>query len=152
MALKKQERQALILDVLAHEVIDSQEDLMKYLQNGGYDVTQATISRDIKELRVVRRADKTGKSRYQVIQEVPVVEQSDVQSGIENMAQSITRVEFITSISTTPGNGNRLAALIDNANLAEVVSTVAGHDTIHILSPSVAAAISLADQFRNWLG
>jgi len=152
MALKKQERQALILDVLAHEIIDSQEDLMRYLQDGGYDVTQATISRDIKELRVVRRADKNGKSRYQVIQEVQVVEKSRVQDGIKSMALKVKQVEFMISIKTTPGNGNRLAALIDSADLSGVVSTLAGHDTIHVLSPSVEAATKLTDQFKSWLG
>ena len=57
MALKKQERQALILDILSREVIDSQEGLMNSLQAAGIEVTQATVSRDIKEMRIVRRAD-----------------------------------------------------------------------------------------------
>ena len=146
MALKKQERQALILDILAREVVDSQEGLMHHLQNAGIDVTQATVSRDIKEMRIVRRADATGRPRYQVMSDAPVVDTAHVQEVFAETAVSITRVEFMTIVKTTQGNGNRLAAIIP-----EVVATLAGHNTIYVTSPSVTAAEKLAADFDNWM-
>ena len=151
MALKKQERQALILDILAREVVDSQEGLMHHLQNAGIDVTQATVSRDIKEMRIVRRADATGRPRYQVMSDAPVVDTAHVQEVFAETAVSITRVEFMTIVKTTQGNGNRLAAIIDDANIPEVVATLAGHNTIYVTSPSVTDAEKLAADFDNWM-
>ncbi|WP_447409228.1 arginine repressor [Weissella confusa] len=151
MALKKQERQALILDILSREVIDSQEGLMNSLQAAGIEVTQATVSRDIKEMRIIRRADGSGRPRYQVMSDAPVVDSEQVQKGFAETAVSVTRVEFMTVVKTTQGNGNRLAALIDAANLSEVIATLAGHNTIYVTSPSAEDAEKLAQRFTNWM-
>jgi len=151
MALKKQERQALILNILTHEFVDSQEGLMQHLQAAGIEVTQATVSRDIKELRIVRRADNQGRPRYQVMVEAPIIDTNYLQEVFEQTAVSVTRVEFMTIVKTTQGNGNRLAAVIDDADLPEVVATLAGHNTIYVTSPSVAAAQTLADQLIKWI-
>lgn len=151
MALKKKARQALILDILNHQVIDSQEDLMKALERMGYEVTQATISRDIKELRVVRRADKYGQNRYQVLLENVETTPNLVIEGVKTMAIGATQVEFMISVKTTPGSGNRLAALIDANQIDEVVSTIAGHDTIHVLCKSKTASDSLINKLITWI-
>ena len=123
MALKKQERQAMILEILAHNVIDSQEEILHRLQHAGIAVTQATVSRDIKELRIVRRPDATGQSRYQVM----------------------------VVVKTTQGNGNRLAAMIDAAEMPDVIGTLAGHNTIYVTTPTADAAVALVEQFNNWM-
>lgn len=151
MALKKKARQALILEILSHQVIDSQEDLMKALQKMDYDVTQATISRDIKELRVVRRADQHGQNRYQVLPDNVESTPNLVIEGVKAMATEATQVEFMISVKTTPGSGNRLAALIDANQIDEVVSTIAGHDTIHVLCKSKVAADSLVNKLITWI-
>ncbi|QIL50473.1 ArgR family transcriptional regulator [Weissella coleopterorum] len=151
MALKKKARQTLILEILAQQVIDSQEELMQALQQMGYEVTQATISRDIKELRVVRRADQHGQNRYQVLPDNVETTPSLVIEGVQAMATAATQVEFMISIKTTPGSGNRLAALMDANQIDEVVSTIAGHDTIHVLCKSRTAADQLINKLITWI-
>lgn len=151
MILKKRDRQNLILNILTQEVVDSQEELVRKIQEAGYEVTQATISRDIKELRIVRRADKDGRNRYQVMREGTDKASDGLANGIQGMLSEITRVAFMISIRTTPGSGNRLAALIDAGQLPEVVSTIAGHDTIHILCHSETDAQELEERLTSWL-
>ena len=62
----KEKRQRAILDIIANHMIETQEQLLARLNENGFDVTQATISRDIKELRLYKRVDRTGKTRYAV--------------------------------------------------------------------------------------
>ena len=102
-------------------------------------------------MRIVRRADGSGRPRYQVMSDTPFVDSEQVQKGFAETAVSVTRVEFMTVVKTTQGNGNRLAALIDAANLAEVLATLAGHNTIYVTSPSAEAAEKLAQRFTNWM-
>lgn len=152
MALKKKERQAKILEIITNQVIESQEELMYKLQAEGIDVTQATVSRDINELRIVRHTGANGVSHYQLLEEAPKVESTQIDQGFQEMALSMTRVEFLTIIKTTAGNGNRLAALIDDANLVTVIATLAGHDTIYVTSPDNAAAQQFMAQFAAMIG
>lgn len=153
MALKKQERQAMILEILARNVIDSQEEILHRLQNAGIAVTQATVSRDIKELRIVRRPDVSGQTRYQVMADATPQVSSDsnqIEQGFSDMAVDVTPVSFMIVVKTTQGNGNRLAAMIDAAEMPEVIGTLAGHNTIYVTTSTAEAAIALADQFNNW--
>ena len=153
MALKKQERQAMILEILARNVLDSQEEILHRLQNAGIAVTQATVSRDIKELRIVRRPDVNGQTRYQVMADATNQAGNDgnqIEQGFSDMAVDVTPVSFMIVVKTTQGNGNRLAAMIDAAEMPEVIGTLAGHNTIYVTTPTAEAAIALADQFNNW--
>ena len=144
MALKKQERQAMILEILARNVIDSQEEILHRLQNAGIAVTQATVSRDIKELRIVRRPDVNGQTNQ------AGNDGNQIEQGFSDMAVDVTPVSFMIVVKTTQGNGNRLAAMIDAAEMPEVIGTLAGHNTIYVTTPTAEAAIALADQFNNW--
>ena len=154
MALKKQERQMMILEILAHDVIDSQEEILHRLQDAGIAVTQATVSRDIKELRIVRQPDTKGRSRYQVMsnQSTNITNEGDqMKRGFADMAATIVPVEFMVVVKTTQGNGNRLAAMIDDADMPEIVGTLAGHNTIYVTTRSADVALTVAEQFNQWM-
>lgn len=154
MALKKQERQMMILEILAHDVIDSQEELLHRLQDAGIAVTQATVSRDIKELRIVRQPDAKGRSRYQVMSDQPTTSKNEgdqIKRGFADMAATIVPVEFMIVVKTTQGNGNRLAAMIDDADMPEIVGTLAGHNTIYVTTRSADIALTVAEQFNQWM-
>ncbi len=151
MSIKKAERQALILDLIRQQVIDSQEGLMRALHAARIDVTQATVSRDIKELRIVRQADASGQVRYQVLEQGKVKQNQDqVQVAVQQLVKSVQVVAFMIVIKTTSGNGNRVAALLDEANLPGLVGTLAGHDTIYVTSLNETAATTLAAQLNAW--
>lgn len=151
MSIKKAERQALILQLIRQQPIDSQESLMQALHAAQVDVTQATVSRDIKELRIIRQADAGGQVRYQVLEPGKVKQTEDqIPMAVQQLVLSIQVVAFMTIIKTTSGNGNRLAALLDEADLPGVVGTLAGHDTIYVTSRDESAASTLAEQLNAW--
>lgn len=152
MALRKKERQALIVQLIEEYPIDSQEELMTRLEKAGVDVTQATVSRDIKELMIIRRPDADGNHRYQLM-EMGEDNPSDdrLTQLFADLVQDIKRVEFMLVIRTLPGYGNRLGAAIDDEEFPNIIGTLAGHDTIYVTAPSVAAAEELEEQLRGWL-
>ncbi|GAK30499.1 transcriptional regulator ArgR [Weissella oryzae SG25] len=152
MALRKKERQALILELIEERVIDSQEELMQHLEQAGVEVTQATVSRDIKELLIIRRPDSQGRNRYQLMAfDGNTNDDNDrLASLYSDLVQSMQRVEFMIVIKTLPGYGNRLGAALDDEEMDDLLGTLAGHDTIYVTAPSVDAASRLEALFNSW--
>jgi len=151
MTMKKTERQNHILQIISDQIIETQDMLMDALEAVGVSTTQATVSRDIKELHIVRQPDQDGTARYQTLREVPENNLEVLQRLFEQSVHHIVRVDFMTILKTSKGNGNRIAASIDAAQLPEVVATLAGHDTIYVTSPSSEEAEKLAGLFNHWL-
>lgn len=152
MALRKKERQALILELIEERVIDSQEELMQHLEQAGVEVTQATVSRDIKELLIIRRPDSQGRNRYQLMAfDGNTNDDNDRLANLySDLVQSMQRVEFMIVIKTLPGYGNRLGAALDDEEMDDLLGTLAGHDTIYVTAPSVDAASRLEALFNSW--
>jgi len=145
--MNKTERQSALAKIINQKPIATQEELLSELKAAGIDATQATISRDIREMRVVKAQDASGRLRYAIFR-------ADSQSQLERLAASIrevglgiTQVQFLNVIATLPSNGNLLAAMIDDLHFPQVVGTVAGHDTVVVISPDVKAAAWFKDQF-----
>lgn len=151
MTMKKTERQNHILEIIAARKIETQDMLMEALEAVGVKTTQATVSRDIKELHIVRQPDQYGTSHYQTLRVEPENNRDALQRLFEQSVHQIVRVDFMTILKTSKGNGNRIAASIDAAQLPEVVATLAGHDTIYVTSPSSDEAEKLAELFNRWL-
>jgi len=151
MTMKKTERQNRILEIISAQIIENQDMLMEALETVGVHTTQATVSRDIKELQIVRQPDQNGHTRYQTLRAQPENDLVFLQRLFEVSVHQVVRVEFMTILKTSKGNGNRIAASIDMAQLPEVVATLAGHDTIYVTSPSVDVAKKLAETFNSWL-
>ncbi|WP_262314864.1 arginine repressor [Lacticaseibacillus parakribbianus] len=147
--MNKTERQTALARIINQKAIGTQDELLTALREAGIDATQATISRDIREMRVIKAQDATGTVRYTLYR-------GDSQSQLERLGDSIrevglgiTRVEFLNVIKTLPSNGNLLAAILDEIKFPQVVGTVAGHDTIVVISPSVEAAIWFNKQYQK---
>ncbi|WP_405196833.1 arginine repressor [Weissella ceti] len=151
MTMKKTERQNHILQIISDQIIETQDMLMDALEAVGVTTTQATVSRDIKELHIVRQPDQDGTARYQTLRVMPENNLEVLQRLFEQSVHHIVRVDFMTILKTSKGNGNRIAASIDAAQLPEVVATLAGHDTIYVTSPSSEEAEKLAELFNHWL-
>lgn len=134
----------LIKEILDKTIISNQDELHKELTNRGVSVTQATLSRDLKTLRVSRVTDNQGKTRY-VLQDAsvpmfPAPELPDHLSGVMS-------VEFsgqLGVIKTIPGFANAVAYHIDQSRLPEIMGTIAGDDTILIISRSGISGNELA--------
>ena len=110
----------------------------------GYDVTQATVSRDIRQLQLVKAADAQGVSRYTAITSANQAPKFD---GIfADAVISVVSAMNVVVVKCYPGTANAACAVIDRMNFKEIVGTLAGDDTIFIITSSEDAAISLKEK------
>jgi len=143
VTLKKSMRQAHIERLINQYPIGTQEELMTHLEAVGIQATQTTISRDIREMQIVKAQDGHGHLRYTIFKAGNRTEEEHLRETINEVVIGLTRVEFINVLKTQPSNGNLLAAIFDDLNLPEITGTLAGHDTIFIISPTEEVAKSL---------
>lgn len=133
----RSQRIEVIKQIISQEIISSQDELQIRLQERGCDVTQATLSRDLRSMQVMKVSDAKNGYIYRLI-ENKVVEQkvaSEV-SRLDFMAEGVVSIEFsgnLLVIKTLPGYANSVAILIDKANPVEIIGTVAGDDTILLI-------------------
>ena len=137
----KKRRLAKIIELIGKYKIETQEELQAYLKENGFDVTQATISRDIKELRLVKELSEEGRYVYST----GVREQrgeSDLRiSGIFH--ESIISVEYAVNmvcIKCCSGTAGAVCAAVDSTKWIDVLGTIAGDDTIFVLCRNEKAA------------
>lgn len=135
-------RQSQILDVIDHEAVVSQEMLRQRLQLRGIDATQATISRDLKEIGLVKRAGDGAYVRPGPDRSHPAVGEQ-LRRAVTSLLRGFERVDPLIVLRTDRGQAQGLAEWIDRAQLAEVAGTVAGDDTILIVCRGPAAAATL---------
>ncbi len=135
-------RQAQILDVIDHEPIASQEALRQKLQERGIGATQATISRDLKDLGLVKRAGDGAYVRPGAERASPVVSEQ-LRRAVASLVRGIERVDPLVVVRTDRGQAQGLAEWIDRAQLVEVAGTVAGDDTILMICRGAEAAYRL---------
>lgn len=140
-------RQNKILELISEKAIERQEDLVKELNESGYAVTQATVSRDIKELNIVKTV-VNGKQKY-------VREQSsgNVSSKLEDMIRhsviSIDHASNIAVIKTISGSANVVALLIDNMKDKDILGTIAGDDTTLAIARDEYCAIAICEKISS---
>ena len=129
--MSKRNRHAQILDVLKSHRVTSQESLRELLQKHGTDVTQATLSRDIRELRLVKVPGADGTPRYSVPEEWDST--PSLESLLPTLFQSAEGVDHLLVVQTMKGGAQTVAAGIDWEEWHEVLGTLAGDDTILII-------------------
>lgn len=141
--MKKADRQAAIEQLINQYPIATQEELMAKLKAEGIAATQATISRDIREMQIVKTPDDSGQARYSIFKASNKNEQDRLFDTLHDVVTGVDRIEFMNIIHTLPSNGNLLAAIMDDLKMPEISGTLAGHDTIFVISPSVEVAKDL---------
>ncbi|UWG98996.1 arginine repressor [Dehalobacter sp. DCM] len=130
----KTRRQKKIQELITSEVIKTQEELAQRLLEEGYNVTQATVSRDIKEMGLFKIAASGDEYRYAIRTETqPVGFKDRLNRMFKEVVVSLDSSENIIVIKTIPGNAQAMALLLDNIGWKEVIGTVAGDDTIFLL-------------------
>lgn len=130
----KYQRHMKILELVQTEAIETQEQLLDRLCANGFRVTQATVSRDIKELRLYKRLDKNGKSRYDVESSVAdsVVQPERYQGILRDGIRCIDIAGHLIVIKCYTGMAQAVCAAIDTMNFEGVVGSLAGDDTIFL--------------------
>jgi transcriptional regulator of arginine metabolism len=148
----KTQRQAKIMEIISNRNVETQEQLLAELQAAGFRSTQATISRDIKELRIVKEMTSFGTYRYTAA--------PDEVTGTFSMKLNTIFRECITSfdyaqnmivIHTLPGLASAAASAIDAMNMSVVLGTIAGDDTVFIVMRDNNAAAIFCGEIKNLL-
>ena len=135
-------RQAQILEVVDRDAVASQEDLCRRLSARGIHATQATISRDLKELGLVKRAGDGAYVRPGTDRSGPATG-DHLRRAVASLLRSMERVDPLLVVRTDRGQAQGLAEWIDRAQLPEVAGTVAGDDTILLVCRGHEAAAAL---------
>ena len=127
-------RHAKIKQIIEHQVIDTQEELAEALRKNNIDVTQATVSRDIKELMLIKVPTGDGRYRYAFPPENNIIfSQSRMARTFQDAIVSIDSSENIIVLKTLPGTAQAVAYTIDYVKWPEILGTVAGDDTIFVV-------------------
>ena len=134
-------RQSQILDVIDHVAVASQEALRAKLKERGIDATQATISRDLKQLGLVKRAGDGAYVRPGAERTGGISEQ--LRRAVASLMRGLERVDSLVVVRTDRGQAQGLAEWIDRAQFQEVAGTLGGDDTILLVCRGAAAAESI---------
>lgn len=126
----KTKRQAQILNLINEHIIETQEELLLRLKERGYPVTQATVSRDIKELRLLKSLSADGRYHYVTAASNTAEGKTDFRSLFNSSVVSVKSARNIVVIKTISGMAQGICAVFDAMNYAEVLGTIAGDDTI----------------------
>ena len=148
----KSQRQAKILEIIANRNVETQEQLLSALQDEGFRGTQATISRDIKELRIVKELTSLGTYRYTTsTSEITGTFTSRMNTIFRECVVRFDYAQNIVVIHTIPGLASAAASAIDAMNMSAVVGSLAGDDTVMIVMRDMNAAASFCGEIRNLL-
>ena len=148
----KSQRQAKILEIISNKNVETQEQLLSELQEAGFRGTQATVSRDIKELRIVKELTSLGNYRYTTSSnELSGTFSARLNTIFRECVVSFDYAQNIIVIRTLPGLANAAASAIDAMNMSTVVGSLAGDDTVMIVMRDMNAAASFCGEIKNLL-
>ena len=147
----KAARHAKILDIISQKEIETQEELCEELNQRNYVVTQATISRDIKELHLFKVAGIEKKYRYSFMNREEVEISPKMRNLFRESVISIKAAQNIIVVKTLIGNGANAGIVFDKLNYQEVLGTVAGDDTLLVVCADNDAAIRVIGKVNEFL-
>lgn len=146
----KARRQSAILALVSGQPVRSQNDLRRLLAEMGIRATQATISRDVKELGLVKRAADGAYRSVREAAETPAVPDERVRRAVAEYLRRVERVQHLLVLKTDPGQAPPLAFALDRAAWPEIVGTVAGDDTILVVVRTERGAKTLGRRVERW--
>ncbi len=147
----KSNRHGKILEIIENYDVETQEELIFRLKEAGFDVTQATISRDIRELKLTKVLTSDGKYKY-ILHKAS--KHTDVPAYKSSLSASIISIEYAQNlivVKTYPGMAQAIAAVLDNAHIKGVMGCVGGDDTIIVAVRDNNFASSAADEIKKML-
>lgn len=149
--MSKQERQSTIRQLIGAEAIASQDELRRRLVRRGFDVTQATLSRDIHEMRLYK-----GPNGYAAPNGNGHVEEEEEQPAVDEVLGSfglaVRQAQNQLVLRTTSGGAQPVALAIDHEDWTEVVGTLAGDDTVLIICPDPRRASAMRERLERMIG
>ena len=148
----KKKRHALILKLIETKAISTQEDLLQLLCESGFDVTQATVSRDIKELKLVKTSDSTGQYSYSLPTEIkPENSKSKFNAILSSSIKNAQHACNMVCVLCNSGMAQAACFAIDELKSEYILGTLAGEDTIFIMCKSEEDAEKVSGMINNML-
>lgn len=149
----KRKRQQKILEIIANNIVLTQDDIQNFLEKAGFNVTQSTVSRDIKELRLVKGHDAAGNYRY-VSSELRDTNKQAFSHYREIFSRYTTSVDFALNdivVKCVSGMASSVCVAIDAMYNDMMLGTIAGDDTVFIVTRSEAQAQQLTNEFKKMM-
>ena len=148
----KTQRQAKIMEIITNQDVETQEQLLEALRDAGFNSTQATISRDIKELRIIKELTNFGTYRYTTsTKEVSGSFSSRLNTIFRECVTDFDYAQNLMVIKTIPGLASAAGSAIDAMNMSVVIGTLAGDDTVLVVMRDTNAAAAFYGEIKNLL-
>lgn len=146
----KSKRQEALLEIIRRERIDTQEELTVALREAGFSVTQATVSRDIKELRLVKTLGEDGRYHYTAVKAAAgEAVTSKLQTLFRDAVRTVDHACNMVVIKCLAGTAGAVCAAVDSMELPSIVGTLAGDDTIMIVARTETDAVRLTRTLKE---
>ncbi|MBU9712194.1 transcriptional regulator AhrC/ArgR [Evansella tamaricis] len=149
--MNKGQRHIKIREIITNNEVETQDDLVDHLRNLGFNVTQATVSRDIKELHLVKVPMMDGRYKYSLPADQRFNPLQKLKRSLMDCFVSIDHTDNLIVMKTLPGNANAVGALIDNLDWNEVMGTICGDDTILIICREKTQTEKISERFLEML-
>ena len=145
----KTDRHNTIRELIESRAMSSQEELRRQLRQRGWDVTQSTLSRDLREMRVARVPDADGGARYTMTDSAPDPGRVTLDTLLPQLFDRIDGVGELLVLHTVPGSAQTIAYALDSEGWGDLLGTIAGDDTILLICRSAAAREKVARRIRT---
>lgn len=141
----KEQRLMRIRALVSQQEIETQEELVRVLQESGLAVTQATISRDIKELQLIKVVGSNGRYKYAIPVTAATITLESLRRKLSEVFLSQARTGNLVVLKVLPGNAQAMGAMIDNMRHIGLLGTICGDDTILLVCADEACALRILD-------
>ena len=145
----KAQRHIKIREIVTGSEIETQDELVQELRDAGYNVTQATVSRDIKELHLIKVPLDDGRYKYSFPSDQKFNPLQKLKRTLHDNFTGVDFAENLVVMKSLPGTANAIGALIDNLEWPEIMGTICGDDTILIICRSKEQSVRVADRFLD---
>ena len=149
--MSKGKRHLKIRELISSKNIETQDELVELLRNAGFKVTQATVSRDIKEMHLVKVPLSDGRYKYSLPESNIVNPDERLKKLLVDCFVSIDHAGHFIVLKTMPGNAHAVGVLIDQLDWDEILGTICGDDTCLIICRDPAIVEEISDRFLNML-
>lgn len=148
----KKSRLEKVIEIISEHEVETQDELIEYLRQEGFEVTQATVSRDIRELKLVKVMTGRGSYRYILPQDNSVDQSAlHLSHALAETIVSTDHAENLVVLHTFPGMANAIAAEVDRLHLPAILGCVAGDDTIMIVTRDANSASQVSGQITDMI-
>lgn len=144
-------RQSKILELISTKEIETQDELARELKNANFDITQATISRDIKELGLTKILSSSGKYKYCFVGSDEQVISNKYITIFKEAVISVKSALNLVVVKTIKGMGAGVASFVDKLNLTDLMGAVSGDDTVMLIFPTTTLASEVVDTLSDIL-